>query len=77
MFQNKLLILRRTLIKLLKKSFIQVSNSLIATSMLFVQKLEKNLRFCVNYRDLNKLIKKNRYLLSLIYETLRNINKAK
>jgi hypothetical protein len=59
MFQDELLILCRTLIELLKKNFIQVSNLLATTLVLFVQKLKKNLCFCVDYRNLNKLIKKN------------------
>ena len=43
----------------LNKSFIQASSVLIAFSVLFVQKSEEELRFCVNYRKLNAIIKKN------------------
>jgi hypothetical protein len=77
MSKDELLILRKTLIDLLDKGFIRVSNSLIITSVLFIKKLKRGLRFYINYRGLNRVIKKDRYLLSLIYETLRNINKAK
>ena len=47
----------------LNKNFIQASSALIASSMLFVQKLGEKLRFCMNYRKLNVIIKKNQYLL--------------
>ena len=77
MSRDELLILRKTLIDLLDKGFIRVSNSLITALVLFIKKLKGGLRFCIDYRGLNQVIKKDRYLLPLIYETLRNINKAK
>jgi hypothetical protein len=77
MSRDELLILRKTLIDLLDKGFIRVSNSLIIAPILFVKKPKGGLRFCVNYKGLNRVIKKDRYSLPLIYETLRNINKAK
>ena len=43
----------------LNKGFIQVSSALIAFSILFVQKLREGLRFYINYRKLNAIIKKN------------------
>jgi len=77
MSRDELLVLRKTLIDLLDKGFIRVSNSPVTALILFVKKLERGLRFCIDYRGLNRVIKKDRYSLSLIYETLRNINKAK
>jgi len=77
MSRDELLIFRKTLIDLLDKGFIRVSNSLIIAPVLFIKKLKGGLRFCIDYRGLNQVIKKDRYLLPLIYETLRNINKAK
>ena len=77
MSRDKLLVLRKTLIDLLNKGFIRVSNSPAAAPVLFVKKLRGGLRFCVNYRGLNRITKKDRYPLPLIYETLRNISKAK
>ena len=77
MSKDELLILRKTLIDLLDKGFIRVSNSLVIALIFFVKKLKRGLRFCINYRGLNRVIKKDRYLLPFIYETLRNINKAK
>ena len=69
--------LRKTLIELLNKEFIRVSNSLAAVPVLFVRKPGGGLRFCYNYRALNKLTRKDRYLLPLIQETLSRIAKAK
>ncbi len=70
MMREKLLMLQKTLTELLNKQFIQVSNSSAAAFVLFVQKSEDELWFCVNYCDLNQITQKNCYLLSLIYETL-------
>ena len=77
MSRDELLILQKTLTDLFDKGFIRVSNSLTAAPVLFVKKPRGGLRFCINYRGLNRVIKKDRYPLPLIYETLRNINKAK
>jgi hypothetical protein len=77
MSRDELLVLRKTLIDLLDKGFIRVSNSLAVALILFVKKPRGGLRFCVNYRGLNRVIKKDCYLLPLIYETLWNISKAK
>ena len=38
---------------------------------------KKKFRFCVNYRDLNVVIVKNRYFLFLIFETLNRLNRVK
>jgi len=67
------LILWKTLTDLLDKGFIQVSNSSTTVLVLFVQKLEGGLQFCIDYRRLNKLTYKDRYPLSLIYKTLQNL----
>ena len=77
MSRDELLVLRKTLTELLDKGFIRVSHSPAAAPVLFVRKPSRGLRFCVDYRGLNKLTKKDRYPLPLIYETLRNIGKAK
>jgi hypothetical protein len=77
MSRDELLVLRKTLIELLDKGFIRVSYSPATAPVLFVRKPSRGLWFCVDYRGLNKLTKKDRYLLLLIYETLWNIGKAK
>lgn len=77
MSRDELLVLRKTLTELLDKGFVRVSNSLAATPILFVRKPGGGLRFCVDYRVLNRLTRKDRYPLPLIQETLRNLTKAK
>ena len=77
MSQDELLVLRKTLTEYLDKSFIRVNNSPAAAPVFFVKKLGGGLRFCVDYRRFNRITKKDRYFLPLIYETFRNIGKAK
>ncbi len=76
MTREKLLVLHKTLTELLNKQFIQVSNSSAAVFVLFIQKSEDELQFCVNYYDLNWITQKNCYPFLLIYETLQNIRQA-
>lgn len=77
MSRDELLVLRKTLTELLEKEFIWVSNSPAAAPVLLVKKPGGGLRFCVDYRALNALTKKDRYPLPLINETLERIGKAK
>jgi len=77
MSRDELLVLRKTLTDLLDKGFIRVSNSPAAAPVLFVRKPGGGLRFCVDYRGLNKITRKDRYPLPLIHETLRNIGQSK
>jgi hypothetical protein len=58
------------LIDLLDKGFIRVSNSLAVALVLFIKKPRGGLRFYINYRGLNRVIKKDYYLFPLIYKTL-------
>ena len=76
MSRDELLVLRKTLTELLDKGFIRVSSSPAAAPILFVRKPSENLRFCVNYRALNQITKKNHYFLPLIKETLARISKV-
>jgi hypothetical protein len=77
MNREELLYLRKTITDLLDKNFIRVSNSPAVALVLLVRKLGGGMRFCVNYRGLNELSIKDRYLLLLIRETLRNIARAR
>jgi hypothetical protein len=77
MSRDELVVLRKTLTGLLDKQFIRVSNSPAAAPVLFVRKPSGGLRFCVDYRALNRISRKDRYPLPLIHETLRTIGKAK
>jgi Reverse transcriptase (RNA-dependent DNA polymerase) len=77
MSREELLLLRKTLTEYLDKGFIRVSNSPASAPVLFARKPGGGLRFCCDYRALNKLTKKDRYPLPLIYETLERIGKAR
>ncbi|RAL59221.1 hypothetical protein DID88_006676 [Monilinia fructigena] len=77
MSYDELLVLRKTLTEYLDKGFIRVSNSPAAAPVLFVRKPGGGLRFCVDYRALNKVTRKDRYPLPLIQETLQRAGKAK
>ena len=66
MLRDELLVLRKTLNELLDKDFIRVSNLLAVAPILFIKKPKGGLRFYYDYRALNRLIRKDRYLLPLI-----------
>jgi len=66
MFNHKLQKIKKYLINHLNKEFI-----------LFAEKKDDNLRFCIDYRKLNALIKQDRYSLSLIDEILTQIQESK
>lgn len=74
--REELLVLRRTLTDLLDKNFIRVSKSDAGAPVLFARKPSGGLRFCVDYRALNAMTKKDRYPLPLITETLRALSQA-
>jgi transposase InsO family protein len=77
MSRGELLVLRKMLTELLEKGFIRVSSSAAAAPVLFAHKPGGGLRFCVDYRALNAITKKDRYPLPLINETLERISRAK
>ncbi len=73
MFDYKLQKMKNYLIKHLNKNFISFSSISYASFILFIEKKDDSLRFCIDYRKLNALIKWDRYLLLLIDETLARI----
>jgi len=77
MFDHKLQKIKKYLIKHLNKEFIFFSFASYISLILFAEKKDESLRFCVDYRKLNALIKRNRYSLSLIDETLACIQESK
>jgi hypothetical protein len=77
MFEKELKIVKKYLKNNLKKRFIVANRFLFASSVMFMKKTDESLRFCVDYRKLNQLIKKNKYSLSLIEKTLAHLNKTK
>jgi len=77
MSRNEALELRHYLNENLSKKFIRISRSQAITSILFVKKPRDELRFCVNYKDLNAITIKNRYSLLFISKTLNYLSRVK
>ncbi len=77
MSDYKLQKMKNYLIEHLNKSFISFSSISYASLILFIKKKDDSLRFCIDYKKLNVLIKWNRYFLSLIDETLACIQDSK
>ncbi len=77
MFNHKLQKIKKYLIKHLNKEFIFFSFASYVSLILFAEKKDESLRFCVDYRKLNALIKRDHYSLSLIDETFTHIQESK
>ncbi len=77
MFNHKLQKIKKYLIKHLNQEFIFFSFISYVSLILFAEKKDESLRFCIDYRKLNALIKRNRYSLLLINETLARIQESK
>ena len=54
-----------------------MSSFLVEVLMIFVKKFNKELYFCVDYRELNAIIQRDKYSLFLINKTLHIIAKIK
>ncbi len=70
MLVEELKVVKKYLVKNLNKGFIKPSQVLFITLVLFIKKLDRSLYFYIDYRKLNLLTKKDRYLLLLIDKTL-------
>ena len=68
---------KRYLAENLHKGFIEPSQAPFTSPILFVKKPNGSLRFCIDFRKLNSLTKKDRYPLPLIEETLSHLAQAK
>ncbi len=77
MFSVKLLKVKKYLNENLSKKFITSSQISYFFLVLFALKANEDLRFCVNYRKLNVIFKRNRYSLSLINEIIDKIVSCK
>ncbi len=77
MSDYKLQKMKNYLIEHLNKNFISSSSTSYASLILFIEKKDDSLRFCVDYRKLNALIKRDRYSLLLIDETFARIQDSK
>ena len=74
--ETELDVLRDYLLKNLTLNRIQEFMSRASASMLFIFKKNDSLRFCVDYKELNALIIKNRCSFLLIDETLNRLMSA-
>jgi len=77
MFNHKLQKIKKYLIEHLNKEFIFFSFASYVSLILFIEKKDDSLRFCIDYRKFNALIKRDRYSLSLIDEILARIQESK
>ena len=77
MLSYKLEKIKEYLIENLFKNFITFNKALYFSSMLFAMKVNEDLRFCVDYRKFNVMIKRNRYSLLLIEEIIEKIIECK
>ena len=77
MFSYKFEKIKKYFIKNLFKSFITFNKTLYFSSILFIMKINENLRFCVNYQKFNVMTKWNWYFLSLIEKIIKKIIKCK
>jgi hypothetical protein len=75
--EEELLLIKKYLKEHLNKDFIESSIAFYASFILFAKKSDEELRFCVDYKKLNVIIKKNRYSISLIAETIARLFKTK
>jgi hypothetical protein len=71
MFEKELKIVKKYLENNLKKKFIIANRFSFVSSIMFMKKTNELLRFCVDYKKLNQLIKKKQ-IFFIIYR--RNIN---
>ena len=74
---DELRAVKQYLIENLHKGFIEASQAPFAAPILFVKKHDGSLRFCIDYRKLNSLTRKDQYPLPLIEETLARLSKAR
>jgi hypothetical protein len=75
--KEELLLIKKYLKEHLDKDFIESSTASYASLILFAKKSDDELRFCVDYRKLNAIIKKNRYSILFIAETIARLSKTK
>jgi hypothetical protein len=74
---TKLKILKNYIDEYIKKNFIIKFVSFAKILIFFVKKTNDKFRLCVNYKDLNEIIIKNRHLLFFINENLNKLFDAK
>ena len=75
--QDKFIMFRNYIANVLKKNWICFFNKSIETFILFIKKFNDSLRLCVDYRKLNEIIIKNKYLLLFFLKMLKRFAKAR
>jgi hypothetical protein len=75
--KDELLLIKKYLQEHLNKRFIETSTASYASLILFAKKLGEELRFCIDYRKLNVITKKNKYFISFITETIAKLFKTR
>jgi hypothetical protein len=76
MSDDELLLIKQYLEKHLNKNFIKSNSISYLSSVLFARKSSDELRFCVDYRKLNAITKKNRYSFFLISKIIARLIKT-
>ena len=69
--------IKKYFIENLFKDFITFNKISYFSLMLFAIKINEDLRFCVDYRNFNVIIKRNQYFLFLINEIIEKIIECK
>ena len=77
MSESKLQFVKKFLEKHLKKGFIEASSAPCLLHIMLAAKPEESIRFCIDYKRLNELIKKDAYPIPLIEKTLTQLKNAK
>lgn len=77
MSRDELLYLRKEITELIDRNWIRASSSPGGAPFLFVKKPSGGLCFCVDYRSLNAITKKDHFPLPLIKEKFRAISQAR
>ena len=75
--QEEAIEIKKYLEENLRKEFIKPSKASYASPILFVRKKDGTLRFCVDYRRLNAITKRNRYPLPLIDQVMAQVSGCK
>ena len=75
--QDELVALRNYIANLLIKNRIRSFNDSIEVFILFIKKSDNILQLYVDYRELNKIIIKNKYSLSFFSKTLKRFIKVR
>ena len=77
MSESKLHFVKKFLKKHLKKRFIKANSAPCSSQIMLAAKPGRGIRFCINYKCLNKLTKKDAYPIPLIEKTLAQLKNAK